>query len=240
MKKLVITFVMAALVVGLFTVVAGAVPTEPKEAQVFAEIGDASDARVWRLTGGWNEMCNTTPRSKEVTVRAYVAQWARWAMDYAGWEWYVKKPGTYYADCITGEIQSNGNVTLLVVGMDDLKFVEGPLEGSINDTIKTWYGVTSGGLCDTPTCPPTNSPEEWFSPAELSEQSITLFDSAELHSGLRYKLWNKIEVVNCNTVGMYENQFDITLTLDNQVDWIDGDTGDFDDKALPGYPGVLS
>ncbi len=228
-KRLALASVVMALMVVLFAVaaVAKGLPTSLTEADAYNEDGSrATNARVWLLDDGWETNCNVTPRIEAVTVRAYVAQWARWKMDYSGWEWYVKKPGTFYADCITAEVQSNGDVEIKFSGAGNLKFENGPVGRSnenpigttVNTTIKTWYAATESGK------KPRHSDEgedPWLPLNKLNGLKVRISDSRQLHKGLRVTLWNKIEVVECNSVGMYENEFEVKLVLSNQVDWID-------------------
>jgi len=220
MKKLALAIVMAALVVGLFATVASADATET----VYAYEGNPANAVVWRIGEGWIEDCNKTPREQQVVVRANVAQWAKWSVDFSGWEWFVKKPGDYYADCVAGHVQSNGQVTIQFVGFGDLAATEGTnVVNGASGTIETFFAALPG----------SGEPEldDWVKATELT--SCTLPDSMQLHEGYAFKLWNRIIVLDCNSPGTYEDVASLILTLDNQVDWIDEETGNFIPPALP-------
>ncbi len=217
MRKVSLVLIAGLLVVGLFGAFASAngvtaLPRDPEVVweDVVADSGDAANAWVFRIRPGFKSECNITPRTEDIEARAFVAQWARWEMDFSGWEWYVKKPGEYYGNCIKGELQSNGDIELL--------FELADLTGGNTDTntiIETYYSYTTG----------TNAPSVWYRAGEFAE--ATIGDSFALHEGLEWKLWNKIKVVECNSPGMYANSGTITMVLANQVAWIDQD-GDFD------------
>jgi|LSQX01.3.fsa_nt_gb hypothetical protein len=227
MKKLLVMLVIAVLTMGALAGVVGANtldcddPQEPEcvvgtgGAWVITHAEDGShadNALVFRVGEGFESECNITPRPENVEVRAYVAQWAKWSMDYNGWEWYVRKPGTYYADCITFKVQSNGEVEF---SFDFDNLVREDNEQETNAEIKLWFGYAN---CD-------EQPGQWYEAAYLGP--VTIPDSTELHDGLVWKLWNKIEVVNCNSPGLYEMTGQITMTLSNQACWIDDETGLF-------------
>ena len=221
MKRIALMLIAGLLLMGLFgtvvqaTAVDPSVPVLPRDPKVVWEdvvavSGDAANAWVFRIRPGFDTTCNITPREENLEARAFVAQWARWSMDHSGWEWYVKKPGEYYGNCVKGELQSNGDIQLLF----DLADLEGG-NPDTNTIIETYYSYTTG----------TNAPSVWYRAGEFTEANIG--DSYALHAGLKWKLWNKIKVVECNSPGLYANSGTITLVLANQAPWIDGN-GDFD------------
>ncbi|NMB12848.1 MAG: hypothetical protein GX977_11235 [Firmicutes bacterium] len=217
MKRIALLLAVGLLLFGLFGAMASAngIPALPRDPEVVWEDvvaveGDAANAWVFRIKPGFKSECNITPRTESIEARAFVAQWARWEMDFSGWEWYVKKPGEYYGNCIKGELQSNGDIQLL--------FELADLEGGNPDTntiIETYYSYTTG----------TNAPLTWYRAGSFPEAFVG--DSTALHKGLTWKLWNKIKVVECNSPGMYANSGTITMVLANQAPWIDAD-GEFD------------
>lgn len=222
MKRLLFVFVVAALVVGLFAVAALAeesFPGVPETVYAFDEDTNPENARVWRLYEGWDTTCNQD-REEDVTIKANVAQWAKWSCDFRGWEWYVRKPGDYFADCIQGHVQSNGSVAITFVGFGDLE-AEG---AAVNPTIGTFYAALTGSG--------EPSPDDWVAACELS--SVTIGDSLALHTGMSWKLWNRIVVVDCNSPGVYGNYPTLELTLLNQATWLD-DEGEFISPPAP-YP----
>lgn len=223
MRKLALAFVMATLVLGLLSVAALAetpYPGVPEEVRAYE--GNPADARVWRLNDGWETYCNLD-RQEEVTIKANVAQWAKWSADFEGWEWYVRKPGDYYADCIQAKIQSNGSVAINFVGFDNLTAEEGTnvVEGA-DGFIATYYYASMGTSIPTV--------EDWFAATALD--TVVFEDSFALHCGLSFKLWNRIVVVDCNSPGVYSNYPTLELTLLNQVDWLD-DEGEFVAPSAP-------
>lgn len=215
MKKLALTFVISALVVGLFAVAAYAAdwthPDNRGDETYVQAYGDSDrlNAKVWRLSEGWDDDCNYD-REVEVVIIANVAQWARWSCDYHGWEWYVRKPGDYFADCITGTLQSNGRVTISFSGFGDL---EAQFNSAVDRWIETFYAAILDDECREP------EEEEWVSATELDP--VPFPDTQELHDGITWKLWNRIVVENCNSPGLYSNTPTLVLTLDNQADWLE-------------------
>lgn len=217
MKRIALMLAVGLLLLGLFGAMASAdgVPALPRDPKVVWEDvvaveGDAANAWVFRIKPGFESDCNITPRNEDIEARAFVAQWASWSMDFSGWEWYVKKPGEYYGNCIKGKLQSNGDIQLLF----DLADLEGG-NPDTNTIIETYYSYTTG----------TNAPLTWHRAGEFTE--ATVGDSFALHEGLEWKLWNKIKVVECNSPGMYANSGTITMVLANQVAWLD-EKGEFD------------
>lgn len=168
--------------------------------------------------GSYESDCNKKVRTVDFEVKAQVAQWAVWKLGATGWEWYVKKPGVYAADYIDFYIKSNGNITVKFEDFDNLKFVpetKGP-EG-VDQEIEFWFAYTEAGA----------TPDKWYTPRELDCTPFLIEDSSMLHEGLTYKLWNKINVSECNTAGTYKMKGRVVLTLANQRPWIDKN-GDYD------------
>jgi len=216
MKKLII----ALLVVGLLPIVASAADEQETwkwsgSAWVSQGVGDVqADARCWTSFPA-AYYCNKKTHLIDVTIHASVAQWISWSISGTRWDWKVRKPGTYAADCITGFIQSNQDVFIDYEGFADLQ----TLGTSINPTIPICYGFG-----------PSLAQAEingWVPAAALNNDDDMLLDSQDLHDGISWKLWNKIEVVNCNSACEYEDAATITLTLQVIKTWIDPATGYF-------------
>jgi hypothetical protein len=66
----------------------------------------------------------------------------------------------------------------------------------------------------------------WEDAGSLTE--FVFEDNTALHAGFNWKLWNEINVVECNSPGLYTMSGFITLTLDNQAVWVDDESGGFD------------
>lgn len=243
MKRLLVLVMVALLAMGALASVATAataIVAPPAYAtggqweSVRAREGsDPSHAIVFRVPGGVEQYCNITPRDFDVNVRAYVAQWAEWEVDFGGWEWYVRKPGTFFGDCITAKVSSNGQVTLSFDGFGNLVRVEPDPEGEpeTNLVIPTRFGFTIG----------TDDPVQWVAATAMDELELVLEDNTGLHNGRTFKLWNEIQVVNCNSPGYYAMGGTVTMTLDNQPAWIVGETGLFNRLVFNetnGYVGV--
>ncbi len=216
MKKLVIGLMTLALTVGL-SLSAEAVTPGVGELEAWEWDGTnwnsmvaddlGANAKAWS-SGLETGDCNKTSWSIPVKVNASVAQWVKFSLSGTRWDWQVRKPGTYATDCITASLQSNGDLGVDFGGFANLVGTDGD--------IPVWYAYGPsgpGGLT-------------WVTAADLNGRCL-IDDSADLHTGYSLKLWNKIEVVACNSACEYENNACITLVLDNQKDWIDPTSGDF-------------
>lgn len=157
-----------------------------------------------------------------VKIHASIAQWVDWTMSGTRWDWFVRKPGNYVADCITATLKSNQNVLVDYHGFGPLVY-EG-VKPSVVDTIPIWYFVG-----DPATGPPLKDDPAWTWCTDLNNSAEwdTIYDSANLHSGIQFKLWNRIEVVECNSACEYQDDAFISLLLLCQKEWIDTLTGNF-------------
>lgn len=158
--------------------------------------------------------CNRRQWTVEFTTEVQVAQWLEWSLNATKWTWFVRKPGDYYANSVIGTIASNGDVVVSFAGFDDLQYTGA---SSVNPFIETYYAVTSGTL------PGTN---DWIRASNLNQMTATIRDSAALHAGKSFYLWNRIKVVECNSASTYRDTGYVYLTLQNQKPWID-EQGEF-------------
>lgn len=183
---------------------------------------EATDAIVYASGGLQATYCNTSPRTMTITTEVHVAQWLRTFITQTQWNWYVRKPGTYYTNCISLTIQSNGAVGVQFSGFDNLQ-ADAEV---VNPVIETWYGWSpdEAGPAGVNFC-------GWYAAPELNEKTFIYEDSLELHQGITYKLWNRIKVVDCNSPATYRNTGTISFILLNQKEWIDPETGDFQGEA---------
>ena len=157
-----------------------------------------------------------------VKIHASIAQWIAWSMSGTRWDWYVRKPGNYAADCITATLKSNQNVLVDYHGFGPL-WAEDTLK-TVVDTIPIWYAVG-----DFPVGPPPKGDAAWVYCRDMNDPAEwdTVYDSYNLHNGIQFKLWNYIHVVNCNSACEYQDDAYISLILLCQKEWIDTLTGYF-------------
>lgn len=234
MKRLLVMFMIALLAMGALAGVVSADGGKNRETvHPGSNTTNVENAIVFLVDGGTNTTCNISPREVGVDISAYIAQWASWSINADGWEWYVKKPGIYWTDCVTGTLKSNGAVTLTFYGFDDLqRSAQQPdemPENGVNNTIQTEFGWTVGDYSAT-------NPVNWVqAPLHNGEGDPPPFvfelpfaDNQLLHNGFRWKLYNKISVVDCNSPGLYTMSGTVVLTLNNQAPWIVQETGEFD------------
>jgi len=181
--------------------------------EVYAYDGDPNNAKAF-VSMGDSGYCNRHVWEIPMTLEVQVAQWVHWNLTGTKWTWFVRKPGTYVANCITATLQSNSDLEITFSGFDHLKYATGT---SVNDTIEVEYAFG----------PQLPIPENIWTPApELNYVSLLVPDSQILHNGVTYKLWNRIHVERCNSASTYRDSGIIILTLKNQKPWID-DEGDY-------------
>jgi hypothetical protein len=161
-----------------------------------------------------------------VIIHASIAQWLDWTMSGTRWDWRVRKPGWYAGDCITATIKSNQNVLVDYHDFNDLHSDS----ISVNPDIPIYYHAGPLGAA----LPPLGS-TDWVRATDMNAPAEwdTLYDSMELHGGIQFKLWNMINVVNCNSACEYTDHASISLKLLCQKPWIDRSTGYFDTKYPP-------
>lgn len=187
------------------------------EVTVYAYKGSPSNARAFvSMPNGGS--CNKN-WSFEFTVEAQIAQWVKWNINGTKWTWFVRKPGTYFADCISFSVQSNGDITIDFEDFASPTYATGT---SVNPYIDVWYtfGEKSEDVAFG----------TWYSPSELNNLTAIIPDSSDLHNGWTTKLWSKIKVVECNSASTYRDTGKITLTLANQKPWINEDDGEYLDN----------
>jgi hypothetical protein len=158
-----------------------------------------------------------------VKVHASIAQWIEWSLSGSRWDWRVRKPGRYGADCITATVKSNQHVLVDYHNFDDLHSDS----ATVNAWIPIWYHVSALGA----QLPPPDSPD-WVRAIDLNNSAEwdTIYDSQQLHDGIQFKLWNMIQVVECNSACEYQDDANISLKLLCQKWWIDRTTGYFLDQ----------
>ena len=189
----------------------------------------ATDAKVFRLLPGYSEECNQD-HEFPFHVQAQIAQWARVDINFTGWSWYVRKPGTYFADSIEATIASNGPVTIVLDGFGDLYNEDNQIRPTIATSFA--YAVALEGDDGYETFL-ADQHEAWIA-ADAVNGSINIPDSKALHHGLTWKLWNKIVVEPSNSAGLYEmGEATISVTLDNFSDWAQDDLWDDDTYFHP-------
>jgi len=178
-----------------------------------------ANARAWS-SNPVSGQCNKIYWEVPVTVHASVAQWIEYTLSGSRYDWRVRKPGTYAANSLTATLKSNSDVEIEFEGFENLRYQGSNQFPGVNQEIDTWYAY--GEAADPGTVN--------FIPAEeMNGMDAFIQDSADLHAGFSWKLWNKIEVDQCNSACEYQDDATITLVLQNQKIWIDPETGYFAD-----------
>ena len=234
MKKLIITLMALTLATGLsLSVMAGVgTPTgeplppssteheawELDEYGVWVSMGTgnlAANARAWS-SNPKTGICNKFSWGVPVKIHASVAQWLDYSLSGTRFDWRVRKPGIYAADSLTATLKSNSDLEIDFDGFANLMYQGTTQFPGVTQEIETWYAY--GEPLDTLV---------WMPAIDLDATDHAIKDSADLHAGYSFKLWNKIKVVASNSASEYQDDATITLVLQNQKIWIDGDTGKF-------------
>jgi hypothetical protein len=163
--------------------------------------------------------CNKKYWHIPVTVHASVATWIDFTMTGTRWDWFVRKPGYYAANCITAKVASNGDVMIDYDGFDDLLNLANPTTVT---PIPIWYSF-GGSITEA-------QAHGWIPATALNSHDDLLVENSYwvgprnlLHEGLTWKLFNRIHVVKCNTSCEYEDVASITLIAQSQKPWIEWD-----------------
>ncbi|EQB64113.1 MAG: hypothetical protein RBG1_1C00001G1692 [candidate division Zixibacteria bacterium RBG-1] len=229
MKKLLILLAGAILLLPAFAFAGNPSPWPPigTEVEVFQLEGDAWRSLGIGDPGAFARAFTSLPAVGDSNRQfwridfqnhASVAQWVRWSITGTRWDWFVRKPGCYAADCIGFTIASNYDVDILYAGFDDLLY-QGT--GGVTLTIPVWYATWNLGT------PPPPASDEWIPAALMNGKDILIPDSEQLHQGLSAKLWNKICVQQSNSACEYEDDAVVVIELKRIKPWIDPETGYF-------------
>jgi len=220
MKKLVVLALAAVLAVSIMAAPAAA-DVAYTGAYLYEEgssdMKTADNAALYRNLPIEAGPSNWLQRTTEFTTEVQVAQWSRWEFTGTKFTWFVRKPGEYFADSITATIQSNGNVAITFSGFGNPQYLNSNALEGVKQEIESWFGA---GTSSTPF---EKDFTGWIAAADLNEEEVILPDSADLHEGVSYKIWNRIRVCECNSAGIYRNTGVITLTLQNQMPFMGTD-----------------
>lgn len=177
-------------------------------------------AKTWNSnsesSGG---MTNKESISFEIINHVSVAQWIEWTISGTRKDWRVLRPGTYASDSVTATIKSNNDVLVSFWAEDPEYMVE---NAGVTRTIPKFFSFSEG---DDANDAEANG---WVAASETSPDNPYQFiisDSAGLHAGLAYKIWEKIEVVPSNSSSEYEGRGMVTVSLTNIKHWVDPETG---------------
>lgn len=170
-------------------------------------------------------ICDKETWTETFTNHATVSQWINYSFGGTRWDWQVRKPGTFAADCIEFAIQSNDDVAVEFDGFGDLN----PLVHPDAPAIPAFYAYGDPPVESTTDYPPADA--AWLSAADLNNADFTLsYD--DVKDGLTKKLWTKIVVDEATRACDYEDQGTITLTLTDVKYFINPTDGMFN-EALP-------
>lgn len=158
-------------------------------------------------------MCDKKWWIEDLYCGASVSQWISYCFSGTNWDWEIRKPGIFSADCILFSIQSNDDVLVTCSGFDNLA----PLVHPNADPIRVWYSVS-----DLMAIGP---PQNWIAAPDLNGSYWLGYD--QVSKGIIARIWNKIEILPTTRACNYGNKGYITLTLTDVKPFIDPCTGDY-------------
>lgn len=242
MKRIILILALMAVVLVPVAALAAspgvALPANAIEVETWKLVGDEwvsqGTGNVEALARCWSSnpvlgSCNKASWVVTFTHHASVAQWIEWTLSGSRWDWRIRKPGTYAADCITATLKSNNDVAIDYDDFADLAYLEA--DEGVKQTIDTYYSF-GATLAEA-------EANGWVGASALNEEHDVIDDSQALHDGLSTKLWNKIVVENCNSSCEYEDVGTITISVTNLKHWIDPDTGNFKVDQIGSQPPTL-
>jgi len=177
--------------------------------------GVSDTARAWKFDE-FSSYCNAD-KCVPFTVNASVAQWMRLVITSTTTEWRILKPGDYAVVLAGIDIQSNGNVVMVISG-----FLGMTNEGG--DLIDMELALVPG--------PPglyIPEPGEWI---PITDPLPVPLPENDEHDVVQRTLWMLITVVPCDSACEYASSGEICVSLDEQKPWVDRETGGY----LDGYP----
>lgn len=179
-----------------------------------------SYARAWNsILADSDGFSNQAVHEFEIINHVSIAQWVKFHVSGTRKDWRVLRPGTYASNSVTASIQSNNDV-IISFWADDPEYME---SGGVTRTIPKSFAYSTDGIDQI-------DEDDWLDASDTSEENpavITISDSADLHSGLTFKIWEKIVVVESNSSSEYEGRGWVTIKLTNIKHWVDGETGEF-------------
>jgi hypothetical protein len=176
-------------------------------------------ARLFRTGDFTLDSCNKAYWEIPVYVRAHIAQWVKFRLDWNTWEWYVRKPGCYAGNSIEAVVWSNGDIE---VGYADFgKLMPMDPDNADHNPVDIYYSY--GESIEQA------EGNGWVPAEELNQHTDLILDVEpwDLHYGMAFKLWSKICVIACNSACDYYDDAFITITLREQKPWIVWETGEW-------------
>lgn len=176
-------------------------------------------AKAWNSGPASSGMTNVEVSTINIANHVSVAQWVEYTLSGTRKDWRVLRPGTYASDSVTGTIRSN-NAVAIEFWAEDPEYV-------VDNAGVTRFIPKSFGIGSEATSTPAGV-LAWLDASSTSEEvpfSITIPDSADLHEGYSFKVWEQITVVPSNSSSDYHGDGQLTIRLTNMKHWVDPETG---------------
>ena len=136
------------------------------------------------------------------------AAWLRFHVSATQWQWLIRRPGVYAAECIIGSITSSVDILINFSGFEDLCSSD-----PTTQNVETYYGVSIGNQ---------NVEEvEWVGAADFNRHPLLIKQNPVAPT--YWNLWNKVSVKQGNSALEYSDDAVITFLMQNTTPWIDPD-----------------
>lgn len=116
------------------------------------------------------------------------------------YDWQIRKPGTFTAEPLSIDIQSNRAIAVSFSNFNDLKS-----KTNNPGTIPIYYGF-GATLAET-------ERNGWIRSVKLNRRTVTAFPGPDGINHLNRKIWPKIEITKTTRAGDYENTGYLTFTI---------------------------
>lgn len=128
------------------------------------------------------------------------------------YDWQIRKPGTFTAEPLIIDIQSNQAIAVSFSNFNDLK-----PKTQNHGTIPVYYGF-GDTLAET-------ERNGWVRAKKLNRRNVTAFPLPDGTNHYQLKIWPRIEITKTTQAGDYQDTGYLTLTiLENQI-YLDNSSG---------------
>jgi hypothetical protein len=144
------------------------------------------------------------------------SQWVKLHFSGTAWNWYMRKPGTYAGEILTGSVESNGKVSVGFERFNELRCTDGS-----GQSLDTYYAISPPGH--------TIGKLKWIEPYELNAFDLYFEGVPVVPAG--WALWQKVVVENSAPAAEFQDGAFISVSLLNQSEWIEN-IGEDQDKGV--------
>jgi len=139
---------------------------------------------------------------------AQEVQWVSFHFSSTQWEWYIRRPGEYAAECISAHITSNVDILINFSGFENLSSSDPSTQN-----VETYYGVSIGNQ--------SVEEVEWVKASDFDTHPLLIKQSPTRPT--YWSLWNKVWMRPYNSATEYSGDAVISFVMRNTSTWIDPD-----------------